>query len=267
VRATDRHYFRSDGLNLSYLDAGGDGREIIALHSHWMEGSTFSKVADLLYPEFRVVALDQRGHGYSDHASSYTREDYISDLSTLYDHLGLRRGAVLLGNSLGGVNAYQFAARYPDRVSALIIEDIGVVISEDTSFVLKWKGTFQTREELENRIGPRLAPYLRNSFREVSGGWRLAFDPEEMLESQNFVNGDHWKDWLASYSPALILRGRDSRITSQEHLEQMASRRPNTQLFSLDGGHVIHEDNPSEFAKVVRTFLASAYANDSLRVQ
>ena len=189
----------------------------------------------------------------------------ISRLCTITSDF--ERGAVLLGNSLGGVNAYQFAARYPDRVSALIIEDIGVIISEDTSFVLKWKGTFQTREELENRIGPRLAPYLRNSFREVSGGWRLAFDPEEMLESQNFVNGDHWKDWLASYSPALILRGRDSRITSQEHLEQMASRRLNTQLFSLDGGHVIHEDNPSEFAKVVRTFLASAYANDSLRVQ
>ena len=223
-----------------------------------MEGSTFSKVADLLNPEFRVVALDQRGHGYSDHASSYAREDYISDLLTLCDHLGLRKGAVLLGNSLGGVNAYQFAARYPDRVSALIIEDIGVVISEDTSFVLKWKGTFQTREELENRIGPRLAPYLRDSFREVSGGWRLAFDPEDMLESQNFVNGDHWKDWLASDCPALILRGRDSRLTSQEHLEQMASRRPNTQLFTLDGGHVIHQDNPAEFAKVVRTFLARA---------
>ena len=79
MRATDRNYFRSGGLNLSYLDAGGDGREIIALHSHWMEGSTFSKVADLLYPEFRVVALDQRGHGYSDHSSSYAREDYIGE--------------------------------------------------------------------------------------------------------------------------------------------------------------------------------------------
>ena len=77
----------------------------------------------------------------------YAREDYIGDLLTLFDHLGLRKGAVLLGNSLGGVNAYQFAARHSDRVSALIIEDIGVVISEDANFVLKWKGTFQTRED------------------------------------------------------------------------------------------------------------------------
>jgi esterase len=137
-------------------------------------GSDVHAVGGFLKPEWRVIALDQRGHGYSDHACSYTRSDYVSDLAALYDHLEIRR-AILLGNSLGGVNAYQFAARHPDRVQALIIEDIGVVLKDEVSFVLKWKGTFERREE--------------------------------MLQSQRCLLGDYWSDWLATACPALLIRG------------------------------------------------------------
>src|SRR5438477_7078400 len=138
----ERRNFKSGLLTLSYLDAGGKGETIIALHAHWMEAQTFTSLARSLSPQWRVIALDQRGHGYSDHASSYTRDDYLRDLAALYDHLGIRR-AILLGNSLGGVNAYQFATRYPDRVQALVIEDIGVVVKDEISFVLNWTGTFE----------------------------------------------------------------------------------------------------------------------------
>src|SRR5206468_1235186 len=61
------------------------------------------------------------------------------DLEALYDHLELSE-AVLLGNSLGGVNAYQFAARHPRKVLKLIIEDIGVDIKEVPTFMLAWAG-------------------------------------------------------------------------------------------------------------------------------
>jgi esterase len=82
------------------------------------------------------------------------REDYLGDLDVLFAHLGISR-AVLLGNSLGGVNAYQFAVRHPDYVRALIVEDIGAVIGDDTSFALSWAGVFKTCQDLEERIGPR----------------------------------------------------------------------------------------------------------------
>jgi esterase len=251
----NRHDFERDGLRLSYLDAGGAGSVLIALHSHWLEGQTFAPLALVLAPEWRVVALDQRGHGYSGHATTYTREDYLEDLSALYAHLGLSK-AVILGNSLGGVNAYQFAARHPDRVSALIIEDIGAEIGDDTSFALPWAGTFRTKEELAERIGPRFLPYLEESIRKTADGWRLAFEPRDMVMSQQYVNGDHWADWLATDCPALLLRGQQSRVTSQEHLEKMAMRRPNTQFMRLEGGHVLHKDNPVAFTEAARTFLA-----------
>src|ERR1700730_891727 len=122
-----RHNFQHDGLNLSYLDNGGVDETLVALHSHWMEGQTFASLAAALASGWPVIALDQRGHGYSGHASTYMREDYWGDLDVLFAHLGISR-AVLLGNSLGGVNAYQFAARHPDYVRALIVEDIGAVV-------------------------------------------------------------------------------------------------------------------------------------------
>lgn len=253
----DRHNFKSDSLTLSYLDAGGEGELIIAMHAHSMEAQTFMPLAGLLRPKWRVIALDQRGHGYSDHASSYTRDDYVRDLAALYDHLGIRR-AILLGNSLGGVNAYQFAARYPDRVRALIIEDIGVVVKDDISFVLNWMGTFETRQRLEEVVGPRFLPYLKDSFRQGTNGWRLAFDPKDMVESQRSLWGDYWSDWLASVCPALLIRGAESRVTSQAHLEEMATRRPHTVFRQIPGGHVVHFDSPEAFTQTMRDFLSES---------
>jgi pimeloyl-ACP methyl ester carboxylesterase len=250
-----RHNFRHDGLNLSYLDAGGTGETLIALHAHWMEGQTFAALASALAPGWRVIAPDQRGHGHSDHASTYTREDYLGDLAALVAHLGISR-AVFLGNSLGGVNAYQFAARRPDCVRALIVEDIGTVIGDDTSFALAWSGVFKSCQDLEDRVGARFFPCLKDSVRSVAGGWRFAFEPKDMVQSQTHLNGDHWADWLASTCPALLLRGESSRVTTQQHVEEMAARRPATRLRVLPGGHVVHFDNPSVFNTAVAEFLA-----------
>ena len=240
-----RTSYQHGGLNLSYLDAGGAAPVLIAIHSHWMTGFTYAPLAAALAPHWRVVAPDQRGHGDSDHAPSYTRDDYLGDLGALYDHLGVDR-AVLLGNSLGGVNAYQFAARRPERVRALVIEDIGAVVNDDQSFVLPWAGTFATREALIERVGPRMSPYLEEAVRQTPDGWRLAFEPSDMVASQAEVNGDHWADWLASTCPALLIHGEQSRVTTAAHLDEMAARRPHTVLCTLPGGllHSPRESGP-----------------------
>jgi esterase len=250
-----RRSFTRNGLTLSFLD-GGAGTALVALHAHWMEAATFAPLAEMLPPRWRLIALDQRGHGFSDHAPSYERADYLGDIAGFLDRLSLQ-SVVLLGNSLGGANAYQFAARFPDRVSAIIIEDIGAVINDDTSLALPWAGVYETRSALEQLIGERLVPALAPSIRETASGWTLAFDPRDTVKSQIALNGDHWDDWLNSSCPALLIGGRDSRVTHAAHLEQMASRRPHTKLITLAGGHVVHFDNPEGFAKTVGEFLES----------
>ena len=64
-----RSAFAHDSLTLSFLDAGGDDRPLVALHAHWMEAATFIPLHDALPARWRLIALDQRGHGFSDHAS------------------------------------------------------------------------------------------------------------------------------------------------------------------------------------------------------
>lgn len=251
----ERHYFKNNNLKLSYLDSEQGERILIALHSHWMEAVTFAPMAAVLAPEWRVIALDQRGHGYSDHATSYTRDDYLSDLNAFFKHLNITTPVVMLGNSLGGVNTYQFSARYPELIRAMIIEDVGVEIDIGIRFSLPWAGVYKTREDLDNKIGPRLLPYLTDSFRETEEGWRLAFEPAELVHSAELVWGDHWQDWLATDCPTLLIRGDDSRVTTQDHFEAMAARRENTKLVLMEGGHVLHMDNFPGFMLVINDFL------------
>jgi pimeloyl-ACP methyl ester carboxylesterase len=256
----ERHNFRHSGLNFSYLDSSSNSSSganvLVALHGHMMEAATFTPLAEFLSPAWRVIALDQRGHGHSSHAPTYTRADYISDIEGLFTHLNLLKAA-LLGSSLGGVNAFQFAACHPERVSALIIEDIGAVVTDDISFILPWSGLSPTRDALIARVGERFAPYLVDSFRETPHGWTLAFEPSEMVASQNSLCGDHWQDFIATTCPALLIRGTESRVTTAEHLELMASRRPNTTLLTLEGGHILHMDAIELFNSALRQFLDS----------
>ena len=255
IKKMQRYSFLSNGLKLSYLDAGGAGKVLIALHAHWMEAATFIPLAAALAPEWRVIALDQRGHGNSDHAKTYTREDYVGDLKAFFDHLHIKTPPVLLGSSLGGINAYQFAAQYPTLVRAIVIEDIGVEYAGDMGFCLSWAGCFRTRDDLIAQIDKHFLPCLQDSIRETSAGWRLAFDPHDMILSNDGVKGSFWPAWLATRCPVLLIRGSDSRVTTQAHLESMAARRPHTTLKILKGGHILHIDNPVDFTKAVCEFL------------
>lgn len=224
-----------------------------------MEGSTFIPLAEALGSEWRIIALDQRGHGYSDHAETYSREDYMRDLDALFEHTGVQK-AVLLGNSLGGVNAYEYAARDPERVQALIIEDIGVEITGALPPILGWAGTFLAREELESQVGQRFVPYLRNCFARLRQDGSSPLPPDMML-SEACLAGSHWKDWLSTSCPALVSRGSESRVTTAEHIAEMVKSRPNTEMLTLNGGHVVHSDDLTAFAEAIRSFLTSSPAN------
>jgi pimeloyl-ACP methyl ester carboxylesterase len=248
-----RSAFRIDGRRLSYIDYGGPGRPLLALHGHFGEGRTFARLAAALAGRWRIVALDQRGHGESDRAPDYSRDGYVRDAAALLDHLRLDR-IPLVGHSLGAVTAYQLAAAQPERVSALVIEDIGAVVDSDLSFALGWPDRAVSRKALVAGLG-RLAPHLTDAFRAYDDGWGMAFHAPDMVASQRALNGDHWADWLASDCPALLLRGTRSHTLAAGHAAAMAASRPGTRLIEISAGHVIHDDQPEAFAAAVRDFL------------
>lgn len=249
-----RAAFERESLTLSYLDSGGEGPLAVALHAMWMEARTFEDFAKAM-PNWRVVSMDQRGHGLSDHASDYSRGAFVGDIIALLDHLEVREPVVLIGNSLGGTNAFFCAAQHPERIRAMVVEEGPAEEHEPLKFVLDWSGLYPTRAALEQKIGARLAWSVAPSFRETARGWTLAFDPEDLVLMQEVLNGDFWKEWLGSTCPALVVRGSQSKAVDGSLLQAMSERRPNSQLLTLDAGHVAHHDAPEQFNSAVRNFL------------
>ncbi|KOU36608.1 hydrolase [Streptomyces sp. WM6373] len=243
-----------DGRRLAYTDFGGPGAPLLALHGHFGAGADFERLAREVGPAWRVIALDQRGQGDSDRAGEYTREGYVADAAALLEHVGLGP-AVVLGHSLGGVNAYQLAARRPDLVRAVVVEDIGAAVDGDLSFARAWPRRATTRAGFLAGLGSS-APYLEGAVREYPDGWGTAFEVEDMVESQQGLNGDHWGDWLAVRTPTLLVRGDRSGVLSAEHAREMTVRRAGVRLVELPAGHAVRVGDPEGYFAAVRGFLA-----------
>ncbi|ROQ33351.1 pimeloyl-ACP methyl ester carboxylesterase [Streptomyces sp. PanSC19] len=250
----------ADGRTLSYLDFTPDstGRPLLALHGHLSEGASFAHLAEALGPEWRVIAPDQRGHGDSDRAPDYRREGYVADALALLDHLGLDR-VVLAGHSLGAINAYHLTAARPDRFAGLISIDTAAELPETgtspLAFVLGLPYTAPTREELVAACGP-LGPMIAPALRPHADGWRLPFHPQDTVDSENLVHGDHWAAWLAADCPALLVHGTDSQVLTSGHAADMTARRPRTTLVELATDHFVQLKDPAGLEKAVREFLA-----------
>jgi pimeloyl-ACP methyl ester carboxylesterase len=253
-----RSELRIDGRRLSYLDFGGPGRPLLALHGHLYEGQTWTRLAQALAPQWRVIAPDQRGHGDSDRAASYTRDDYVADAIALLDHLEITQ-AVALGHSGGGITAFQIAARHPARVSAIVNVEGPVCDLDDgpsaLSFVLSMPYVAPDRQALLDAVGP-LAPMLGDRLRPTAdGGWRLPFHPQDTITSEQGTHSDHWADWTSTACPALFVRARNSQVITPEEGREIVARRANTRLAELGGDHFAYTTDPDGFAAAVKNFL------------
>ncbi|MGI5523166.1 alpha/beta fold hydrolase [Micromonospora sp. CA-259024] len=250
-----RGFLTAGSRRLSYLDFGGSGAPLLALHGHYNEASAFAPLAEALAPRWRVIALDQRGHGASDRAESYERDDYVADVAAFHRHLEVGPVA-MLGHSLGGVNAYQYAGRYADLVTALIVEDIGAVVDVDWSFTTSLPRHAPSRDALASALGAA-APYLECSFRQSGDGWGFSFDIGDTVASQKALSGDHWKDWVSVTCPTLLIRGTRSDELAAGHAGEMIARRAGqARLVELPAGHVVHHDAQAQFAAAVSAFLS-----------
>lgn len=253
-----RSTFAHDGLAFSYLERRPLAPKgvLLMLHAHWMGASDFADVIPWLPTAWHVIALDQRGHGETSHGGAHSIDAYCSDIDALLDKSDVIAPVVILGHSFGGMVANLYAARQPERVRGLILEDIEVARDDHDAFALPWAGHFPSRDALQAKIGKRLAPYLAKSIVQDEKGWRLTFEPREILDSELALNGDHWAQWLSHTCPALVISGVHSKPVDGKVLAEMARRRPNTELVEIDAGHAVHIDAPQPFIEAVNGFLA-----------
>ncbi|MDA0264079.1 MAG: alpha/beta hydrolase [Chloroflexi bacterium] len=150
------HWAEIGELQVRYLDWGGDGAPLLALHGLASTAHWYDIVAPLLRDRYRTIAPDQRGHGQTTAApSGYDWRTLSDDLARLLDHVGLDKVSVM-GHSWGGNVATNFAANHPSRVERLIMIDGGFL--DWTLF------PDATWESFSHRVRPRDVTGNRNEF-------------------------------------------------------------------------------------------------------
>src|SRR4030095_15752442 len=113
-----------NGIQLAY-DRRGQGTPLVLMHGYPLDHHLWDEVLPLLEDTFDVIVPDLRGFGESTTVdSTYTMDDYASDIAGLLDQLGIQKTAIV-GHSMGGYVALAFTRLYPERVSG-----IGLVSSQ-----------------------------------------------------------------------------------------------------------------------------------------
>ncbi len=253
-----RKYFISSNRKLSYIDFGGRGDTIITLHGHFGCANMYAQLANELNDTYRVVSLDQQGHGFSDWGVYYTRKDYIKDIEALFEVLGIE-SAIIIGHSLGAVNGYQFASKYPSRVKTLVLEDIGTIVNDDSSFILSWPEKFQTIRSCFDFLreqGIKNCLYFMESLEQNEGGWNFKFDAKGLVNSQINLNGNWEEDWNKIKCNILLMRGQNSDVLSLTQAMKIIKDRANISYIEFEGcGHTIRDVDFQGYKKAILDFL------------
>ena len=134
-RPWSEHFYRSadDRLQLFARDYPGDGPTLLMMHGLTRNSADFEPLIAGLDADYRVISVDQRGRGRSDHdpdPTNYLPEVYVADMFALLDGLGIDK-VTAIGTSMGGLMAMIMGAMQPDRVPAIIINDIGPEVDPD----------------------------------------------------------------------------------------------------------------------------------------
>jgi len=266
------HYVEAGGLRLHYQDYGTANRPPLlclhggAAHAHW-----FDYIAPGFTGDHHVLALDQRGHGDSEWADppEYSYERYAADLAEVVEKLDLR-DFVLIGHSMGGTVALEFAAAYPGRVGKLIVVDSTLQMNAERVAALRDVGARQgsshpSRAEFIARFRLRPAGTLampavirhlaENSARQSSDGrWRHKFD-RNVYATRETTDG--LPRWNHIRVPALLIKAERSQRISPQVFAEVKARCPQVQLTEVPNcDHHVTLDNPSGFVSAVRSFLA-----------
>jgi pimeloyl-ACP methyl ester carboxylesterase len=121
-------FLSRDGVRLAYDEQGSGSPPILFVHGWCCDHTYFAPQAEHFKADHRVIAVDLRGHGASDKPNQdYTMAGFADDLDWLCEQLGIER-PVVVGHSMGGVIAFEMAARHPERVGAVVALDAPVVL-------------------------------------------------------------------------------------------------------------------------------------------
>ncbi len=270
------HTVEANGLKLSYQEWGDpNAPPVLMLHGFGVSGHMFDEFAQRAQDRYRLIALDQRGHGDSEWSEpgDYSRDAFVADIAAVRTALGLDR-FVLVGHSMGGLNAVSYVNQHAKHVRALILVDVGPESAKEgvDNIVRFTRGPdeleFEEFVELAHRFNKRrtienIRERMRHRLKPSENGkWTWKFDkrfrePDSGLTiGSRLSNDETWALFRSIPVPTLLVRGGESDVLSQETADRAVSEIPRAILRVVPGaGHSVPGDNPDDFTFVVREFL------------
>lgn len=262
----DLTWFERDGTRLCCCEFGGSGPPMLLLHGLAGYAGEWTRSACLLRSDYRVFALDQRGHGNSTRRpKDMSREAFVEDCAAAVRHIGV--GAVtLVGQSMGANTAMLTAAAHPDLIRGLVVIE-GSPDGPDT---------FDPDPDGARRIGESLTTWpvpfpdrlaARSFFK------RKEFDPAAWtagLESRadglwprwdadaltacmaDLQSRNYWTQWRSIRAPTLVVFGEHGMFPAG-HSEDIVQQLPAATLVTIPhAGHDVHLDAPAAWVEALR---------------
>lgn len=269
--------FDAKSVRLNYLDYGSSSdQSLVMLHGGAWRWQEYLSLIPSLGQRWHTYALDLRGNGRSGWVpDTYRLQDFAEDNVEFVSRLNAP--AVLVGHSIGGVIALIVAARCPDQVKALIIEDSPLTLANYRKIVESSRDMFGLWLSLKKRAQSEqeLALALADAYKDypgVTSTWILFFagclwqlDPTYfnalLHDFDGFTEGYDYQDILARITcPVLFLRGETQlgAVMTDDEISWLQTNFGNVQCARIDGvGHLLHlqDGGQTPVLTAMRAFL------------
>lgn len=253
-------FFDTGKVKINYLDYGSSSVEpLVMLHGGAWCWQEYLSLIPSLSRRWHIYALDSRGNGRSGWAPGHYRlEDFTEDVVAFVRQLD--KPAVLVGHSIGGAVALMAAARCPEKVKALIIEDAPPTLDNYKRIVescremfgvwLELKRSAHSEQELTLTLAERYgtSPCATSLFLMFFARCLWQLDPTYfnnlMYEFDDFARGYDYRQMLARVKcPVLFIRGETKlgAVMTDEEITLLRRSFSNVSIAQIDGvGHLLH---------------------------
>jgi esterase len=250
-------------MKLHYREMG-EGEPLMILHGLFGFSDNWQTHGKKLSEYYRVILVDLRNHGHSDWSEKFSYEIMADDVKELCDELNLS-DLILLGHSMGGKVAINFAQKHEDLLKKLIVVDMGTkgypmhhdhILQGIHSVKLEGvssrrKAAEQMNEFIESEGIKQFL--LKNLFWKEKGklAWRMNVDVLER-EMPNIL-GQMTDDEVMT--PTLFIRGELSNYILDEDIEDLENQFPDSEFATVaNAGHWVHAEAPGEFIDILLGF-------------
>lgn len=222
-------------ISLHYTE-NGSGKAFVLLHGNGESGEYFVHQKEYFSKNYRVIAVDTRGHGKSPRGTApFTISQFADDLSEFFEQMEIEK-AIVLGFSDGANIAMRFALKYPEKVETLILNGGNL-------FPKGVKPVYQIPIE----IGYRLAKLSQNKSEKAKHNTELL----SLMVNDPFINEEELKIITC---PTLVIAGTKDMI-KESHTRLIAKSIKSSELKIIKGSHCVASESPGEFNKAVESFL------------